>query len=355
MINFRYSSRIIYRPFIFYIKSCLVVRYFSLTSIKADKNYSEKVEDQGRYNNSIQNYSFTPNNVSPVKIYENALLSKSEMIKDFKDKTIIYLWFNKITGKVYVGSGRNEANRLYSYFSPSVLNSTNKSLIYNSLNKYGHNNFSLVILEDLGFFENVDKQTYLERESFYITWALINYEGKTMNILTTAGSSLGYVHTDESRKSIQKLEYKNSMFNKVHLVSTKEAIGLAMKEKGPRGHDDITKKKIGESHKGKTVSQETRDKISSTLKNRVISKETRAKISAALSNKLVSLSTRELMSRSRSKPILVTNINTNEQTVYSSIKETAEKFNITSTKVRNHKKKSIMFDLYLVDYKQNVS
>lgn len=164
--------------------------------------------------------------MNPVKIYKNALLSKSEMIKDFKDKTIIYLWFNKVTGKVYVGSGRNGANRLYSYFSPSVLNSTNKSLIYNSLNKYGHNNFRLVILEDLGFYENVDKQTYLERESFYIMWALINYEGKTMNNLTTAGSSLGYIHTDESKEemSVQKLGDRYSMFNKVHLVETKEAI-----------------------------------------------------------------------------------------------------------------------------------
>lgn len=65
----------------------------------------------------------------------------------------------------------------------------------------------MVILEDLGFYGNVDKQTYLERESFYIMWALINYEGKTMNILTTAGSSLGYIHTDESKEkmSVQKL------------------------------------------------------------------------------------------------------------------------------------------------------
>ena len=40
--------------------------------------------------------------MNPVKIYKNALLSKSDMIKDFKNKTIIYLWFNKVTGKVYV-------------------------------------------------------------------------------------------------------------------------------------------------------------------------------------------------------------------------------------------------------------
>lgn len=62
------------------------------------------------------------------------------------------------------------------------------------------------------------------------------------------------------------------------------------------------------------------------------------------------------MSKSRSKSIIVTNINTNEQIIYSSIEETAEKFNTTSTKVRNHIiKKSVMFDLHLVDYNQNAS
>ncbi len=58
-----------------------------------------------------------------------------------------------------------------------------------------------------------------------------------------------------------------------------------MKEKGPRSHDDITKKKISESHKGKTASQETGYKISPTLKNRVISNETRTKICATVFNK----------------------------------------------------------------------
>lgn len=47
-----------------------------------------------------------------------------------------------------------------------------------------------------------------------------------MNNLTTAGSSLGYIHTDESKEemSVQKLGDRYSMFNKVHLVETKEAI-----------------------------------------------------------------------------------------------------------------------------------
>ena len=62
------------------------------------------------------------------------------------------------------------------------------------------------------------------------------------------------------------------------------------------------------------------------------------------------------MSKSKSKSTIVTNINSKEQTIFSSIKETVEHFNTTSTKVRNHiHKKSIMFDLYLVDYNKKTS
>lgn len=64
------------------------------------------------------------------------------MIKDFKGKTIIYPWFNKATGDVYVCSGWNVGNPLRSYFATSVLTSIKTSEIYNRLLKYGHHNFS---------------------------------------------------------------------------------------------------------------------------------------------------------------------------------------------------------------------
>lgn len=303
----------------------------------------------------MQNFTFKSEaGINPVKVYDDALLFKSEMIKDFKGKTIIYMWFNKVTGDVYVGSGWNGSNRIRSYFSISVLTSTKNSLIYNSLLKYGHNNFSFIILEEKIISKNpTDKKIYLERESFYIKWAIQTYNTKVMNILKIAGSSLGYVHSDYSKlkMSVSKQGSNNSMFNKMHLLSTKEAISLAMKAKIRRKHSDLTKEKISEAHKGKVVSQSTKDKISSTLKGRIFSIETKEKISASMANKSVSIKTRQLMSKSHSKPVLVRNIKTNEQTIYPSVKNTAESFSTTSTKIRNHIiKNSIMFDLYLISY-----
>ena len=70
MTSFIYNSKITGRPFIFYLNSCLMVRYFSITSIKAGKIYGKEVEDQQINNNYIQKYSFSSNNVNPVIIYE---------------------------------------------------------------------------------------------------------------------------------------------------------------------------------------------------------------------------------------------------------------------------------------------
>jgi hypothetical protein len=43
------------------------------------------------------------------------------MLKDFKNKVIIYMWFNKITGKVYIGSSSNGSKHLSTYYEPSTL------------------------------------------------------------------------------------------------------------------------------------------------------------------------------------------------------------------------------------------
>lgn len=111
--------------------------------------------------NYLQSYTpFFTEQLKPIKYYENAFLDKSDIIKDFKNNTIIYMWFNKITGEVYIGSSLKGNNRLNSYYWYLKLNSTKKSKIYNSINKYGHSNFSLAILEVC---DHMDKKQYLKR------------------------------------------------------------------------------------------------------------------------------------------------------------------------------------------------
>ena len=88
----------------------------------------------------------------PVRIYKPNLDRNLIGIEN-KNRTIIYQWINLINGKMYVGSSWK--GWLLSYWTPSILK---KNLpIYNSLCKYTHNNFMLIILEDLGKTGSVTK------------------------------------------------------------------------------------------------------------------------------------------------------------------------------------------------------
>ena len=152
---------------------------------------------------------------TPVKVYRDASVSKSDIYKDFKDVSIIYMWFNKITGRVYIGSGVNGSKRLSTYFQPSILKKN--SLIYQSILKYGHESFSVIILEICGKTFTVTKDHILEREKFYLDWALKTYGLSILNMLNIPGSSMGYKHTEENLLKMSELKKgeRNPMYNKI--------------------------------------------------------------------------------------------------------------------------------------------
>jgi len=101
----------------------------------------------------------------PVKVYKPNLDRNTIGIEN-REKTLIYQWINLINGKIYVGSALSGSRKLLSYWTPSVLK---RNLpIYNSLNYYTHNNFMLVILENLGKTGKVTKKYMLSREQYYL-------------------------------------------------------------------------------------------------------------------------------------------------------------------------------------------
>jgi len=180
--------------------------------------------------NNIQNKKFyvanTKNNNAdiPLKVYINAELLKKFILEENKNKSGIYRWKNNINNKTYIGSGIDLAKRIGSYYRLSEL-TRNSRPIDLALMKYGHNNFTLEILE------YCTKDNILEREQLYLD----KYEPE-YNVLKKAGSLLGYKHSEET---LEKLRAK--------IVS------------------DETKKLISSIHSGKDVSQETRDKLSAAI------------------------------------------------------------------------------------------
>ena len=178
-------------------------------------------------------------NTSVVKLYENAHVDKTNVLKTFANKTIIYMWFNKINGKVYIGSAVNGKVRLSNYFRESYLKSSKKSKIYNSLLKHGHDNFSLVILEVCGDTSSVAGDILISKEEFYLDWALKTYGLKVLNIRpvrggghkfrqsnTTVLKATGTQRDKETRlkMSSAKLNSGNPNYGKTGVISSRTKI-----------------------------------------------------------------------------------------------------------------------------------
>jgi len=139
------------------------------------------------------------------------------MLSDLKNQAVIYMWFNKITGKVYIGSAIEGKKRLSRYFMPSVLKTNSR--IYKNILKYAHNSFSVSILEVLGETKSVSKSYILAREQFYLDWALKTYGLQVLNLLTETNSSLGLKHTLETKSKIAE-----ARLGKFHSTDTKNKL-----------------------------------------------------------------------------------------------------------------------------------
>jgi len=93
----------------------------------------------------------------------------------------------------------------YHFISLLRLWKISQSYIYNAILKYGHSNFSLNIIE------YCSPEKCIERENLYLS-----SENHEYNILETAGSLLGYKHSDKTKQILSdaKKGEKNPMFGK---------------------------------------------------------------------------------------------------------------------------------------------
>ena len=145
----------------------------------------------------------------PVRVYYPKL-NRNLIGTDNRKRVVIYQFTNLINGKIYIGSASTGSTRLLSYFNPSVL--LRNLPIYNSLRKYGHNNFCLAILEDLGKLGQVSKKFILEREQYYLDILFTLYLDRKLNLSPTAGTTLGFKHDSIFRMS--RKGSLNPMFGK---------------------------------------------------------------------------------------------------------------------------------------------
>jgi len=259
-------------------------------------------------NNELLTRFLADNKLKPVYLYGDLHLESTKCLiqKDTSNLSGIYLIFNKITGDFYVGSA--STNRFFARFSNHLLYFRGSKVVKLAVRKYKLKNFAFLILEL--FTEIVNKENnkkLLDLEDFYLKSLLPNY-----NILTEAGSSFGYKHTELAR------------------IKMKTNFSLERREF------------IGNLNRGKKLSPDTIEKMKEK----------------ALTRKKVNFSEESLLNmKKRSKPVILYNLNSTTFGEYPSIIEAAKNINCSPKTINRalNTEKKILKRRFIVKYKnQNV-
>ena len=183
--------------------------------------------------------------VNPVYTYENLVSEdiRKQILSETKGLSGVYMIVNKITGDYYIGSAAT--NRFYARFSNHLIYFRGSKIVKAAVKKYGLENFSFIVLElYLNIVTKENNKELLDLEDRYLKLLLPNY-----NILTEAGSSFGYKHTEVDRQKMKDV-YTRFFF-------------LFINKKG-----EERREQIGSLNRGKNLSPDTIEKLRKIALNR---------------------------------------------------------------------------------------
>ena len=274
-------------------------------SLIQKRNYSNSTYSNLNDKSDILVNFIKDTNLTPIYSYENLHLNdtKNRILSESKGLSGIYLILNKITLDYYIGSA--STGRFYARFTNHLIYFKGSKIVKFAVWKYKLSNFAFLILEL--FPEIVTKENnkkLIDREDLYLKKFLPNY-----NILTEAGSSFGYKHTE-----IDRIKMKSNYSLERRL-------------------------KIGNLNKGKSLSIETKDK----LREKALSRD-RTKLN---------LSEQSLLNMTkRSKPIKLFNLDFTVFGEYNSITDAAKAINCNIKTIRRALKtdKKLLKRRFIVNY-----
>ena len=193
----------------------------------------------------------------------------------------VYCFTLKGTSKRYVGSSNNIRKRLTNHASQARCG--NLSCLYKSIRKYGMESFELTLLEEC------EQSRLLEREKFWIDFygsaesgglnthahPTATYSRKISDVTRKriGDSSRGRRHSRES-----KIKISLALKGRKHSAETIAKISLAKKGKAPSREQVL---RTAEFNRGKKRSPETIAKFSKSMMGHHVSEETRKKLSIA--------------------------------------------------------------------------
>lgn len=217
---------------IFMLKKKSLKIYYSTVSF-TNPNF-ENNDDKDNNNFERLNTIINELGIKPVFVYENLNSDniRNQILNDTRGLSGIYMILNKETKDYYIGSA--STNRLYARFCNHIIYFRGSKVVKLAIKKYGLENFVFMVLE---LYPNVvnreNNKELLDLEDKYLKLFLPNY-----NILTEAGSSFGYKHTEVDRKKMCDF------------------------------YSDARKERIGNLNKGKKFSLETIEKMREKALNR---------------------------------------------------------------------------------------
>jgi group I intron endonuclease len=218
--------------------SNIYIRSKSINNINVFSNNFQKRNystNNTNINCSITLFNFIrEKGLKPVFVYEDLDLEEKRKIilKDTRGLSGIYLILNKITLDYYIGSA--STGRIYTRFSNHLIHKKGSKIVKLAVNKYNLSNFAFMVLELFpDIINRVNNKDLLNIEDFYLKSLLPNY-----NILTEAGNSFGYKHTEITRIKM-----------KVH-------------------YSEKRRKWIGDLNRGKSFSKETIMRMKQSSLNR---------------------------------------------------------------------------------------
>lgn len=171
--------------------------------------------------------------------------------------TGIYSITNTLNGRRYVGSASSIKKRWRQHIRTLGTGKHHSRFMQRCFDKHGESAFRFEVL------------LYCSRDNLLMyEQALIDGLKPEYNSTPTAGSQLGYRHSDETRAKLKAARARNPSSPRKGMAHTEESrkkISESRKGKGGGPMSDDRKVKIGAAHKGKVIPQEMRDRISKAL------------------------------------------------------------------------------------------
>ena len=221
--------------------------------------------------------------LKPVYVYEKLNLeeTRKQILSDTRGLSGIYIIVNKVTKDYYIGSAAT--NRFYARFSNHVIYFRGSKIVKLAIRKYDLRNFAFIVLD---LYPNIvtqeNNKELLDLEDKYLKLLVPNY-----NILTEAGSSFGYKHTEIDRQKMKDI------------------------------YSDARRERIGNLNKGKKFSPETIEKMREKALNRgSMTDDTKKKCIC------------------HTRPVVLYNLNGTVYGEYSSIIEAAKSINCGEKTIR---------------------